>query len=47
MKKTEFIKIRITKELKDYLKTKDNFSAYLTNLIEEERINNYDYKKRS
>lgn len=32
-KKTELLKLRITKSLKDMLKDKDNMSAYVQDLI--------------
>jgi len=38
--KTKKIEIRVTEELKDYLKQKGNISKYITKLIEEERRNN-------
>jgi len=38
--KTEIVKFRCTKELKDYLKQKGNISKYITKLILEERNNN-------
>ena len=38
--KTKKIEIRVTEELKDYLKQKGNISKYITKLILEERNNN-------
>ena len=38
--KTKKIEIRVTEELKDYLKQKGNISKYITKLILEERSNN-------
>ena len=38
--KTNRIALRVTEELKDYLKTKGNISKYIIKLIEEERSNN-------
>ena len=38
--KTNRIALRVTDELKDYLKQKGNISKYITKLIEEERKNN-------
>ena len=38
--KTKKIEIRVTEELKDYLKQKGNISKYITKLILEEMNNN-------
>lgn len=40
--KNKTIKIRISEDIKNYLNTKSNFSAYIIDLIENDRRENFD-----